>query len=235
MKSRKILATEVVIKTAAVEIKTLTLKGKQMTLAVFRQLYEEELIDPTTGQLRGVPWGRVHYFWGDCKADHLHVVWQLGEELRRSCVYAQPGEWPLWTKLSKRLKTWCLLRALEGWEPQWARKITYREYGVNFTHTHLDTKFDINFSNDEAGVWPTFLGAHPRYLPETEEEKAQRVESGRRAILKQVPLLGGTVMPAQAYYDQEVSPLLRAHGEYQKARQESYAACAQADHLFIAA
>lgn len=84
------------IATAAVEIKTLTVSGKQVTLAVFRQLIEEQLIDEDKGTLCGVPWGTVNYHPDKCgdAATHLHVVWQKGDELRRSRVDAP--EW--WRK-----------------------------------------------------------------------------------------------------------------------------------------
>lgn len=77
------------ITTAAVEVKTLTISGKQVTLAVFRQLREEPLI-AEDGTLNGVPWGIVNYHpdkCGDAK-EHLHVVWQHGDELRRAYVRA---------------------------------------------------------------------------------------------------------------------------------------------------
>ena len=83
----RITTKEATVKTASVEMKVLSISGKQMTLAVYRQLDEAAIIDEETGNLQGVPWGRVNYFWGHCKPDHLHIVWQKGEELRRSCVY----------------------------------------------------------------------------------------------------------------------------------------------------
>ncbi len=43
------------ISTAKVEIKTLTISGKQVTLAVFRQLIDELLI-AEDGRLKGVAW-----------------------------------------------------------------------------------------------------------------------------------------------------------------------------------
>lgn len=76
------------ITTAAIEIRTLTIGRKQVTLAVFRQLREEPLI-AEDGTLNGVPWGTVNYHpdkCGDAK-EHLHVVWQHGDELRRSYVH----------------------------------------------------------------------------------------------------------------------------------------------------
>lgn len=77
------------IKTAAVEIRTLTISGKQVTLAVFRQLREEPLV-AKDGTLNGVPWGTVNYHPvpKQCEdvRDHWHVVWQKGSELLRSTV-----------------------------------------------------------------------------------------------------------------------------------------------------
>lgn len=77
------------IKTATVEIRTLAISGKQVTLAVFRQLREEELI-AEDGTLNGVPWGTVNYHpdkcGGDNWPDHWHVVWQRGSELLRAHV-----------------------------------------------------------------------------------------------------------------------------------------------------
>lgn len=76
------------VSTASVEIKTLTLSGKQVTLAVFRQLIEAPLIKED-GRLNGVAWGTVNYHpdrCGDDTTPHWHVVWQLGDELRRSWV-----------------------------------------------------------------------------------------------------------------------------------------------------
>jgi hypothetical protein len=79
------------IKTAAVEIRTLSVSGKQVTLAVFRQLKEEELVN-RDGSLNGVPWGVVNYHPDKCGNDddydpHIHVVWQRGKELLRSFVW----------------------------------------------------------------------------------------------------------------------------------------------------
>jgi hypothetical protein len=77
------------ITTAAVEVKTLTISGKQVTLAVFRQLREEPLI-AENGTLNGVPWGIVNYHPDKCEdaKEHLHVIWQRGDQLRRSYVKA---------------------------------------------------------------------------------------------------------------------------------------------------
>src|SRR5690606_1901355 len=82
----KILTTQnAQITTATVEVKTLTISGKQVTLSVFRQLREKPLLaDDLT--LNGTPWGYVNYHPDKCGADdeHLHVVWQDGNDLFRS-------------------------------------------------------------------------------------------------------------------------------------------------------
>ena len=77
--------------TAAVEVKTLTIRGKQVTLAVFRQLEEKPLL-LDDGSLAGIPWGRVNYHPDKCAdtEEHMHVVWQEGVELRRARVRSAP-------------------------------------------------------------------------------------------------------------------------------------------------
>lgn len=73
------------IKTATVEVKALVIGGKQVTLSVFRQLIKAPVVGDGN-RLLGTVWGHVNYFWGECKPDHLHIVWQKGDELRRACV-----------------------------------------------------------------------------------------------------------------------------------------------------
>jgi hypothetical protein len=85
------------ITTAAVEVKALTLSGKQVTLSVFRQLREEPLL-AEDATLNGVPWGYVNYHPDRCGDDgrpHWHIVWQRGQELLRSRVdHSHPNtEW----------------------------------------------------------------------------------------------------------------------------------------------
>jgi hypothetical protein len=85
------------VTTATVQIRTLTVSGKQVTLAVFRQLIEEPLVTED-GKLAGLPWGTVNYHPDKCAdySRHLHVVWQDGDELRRSYV-REPGSWAPFT------------------------------------------------------------------------------------------------------------------------------------------
>ncbi len=79
------------ITTARVEIKTLTVSGKQVTLAVFRQLRDTQVVRDD-GTLAGQPWGVVNYHPDRCDKNpaHLHVVWQRGTDLLRSAVEVRP-------------------------------------------------------------------------------------------------------------------------------------------------
>jgi hypothetical protein len=86
-----VLTSEVAnILTTTVSIQVLKVGRKQMTQAVFRQLINEPILSREDGGLQGHCWGRINYHW-DCglHAPHLHVVWQKGQELRRSCVLSE--------------------------------------------------------------------------------------------------------------------------------------------------
>lgn len=97
----KILNTQnAEITTVVVAVETITISGKQVTQSVFKQLYEGRLFTGT--QQQGTPWGIVNYCpTSDCKASgrelalygplptHIHVVWQVGEELRRTTIWAK--------------------------------------------------------------------------------------------------------------------------------------------------
>ncbi|MBT2425222.1 hypothetical protein J7F02_05860 [Streptomyces sp. ISL-112] len=91
--TKQLTTQNATITTAAVEVKTLTISGKQVTLAVFRQLQEEPLI-AEEGTLNGEPWGVVNYHPDKCGDDrfaHVHVVWQRGPELLRARVDKIPN------------------------------------------------------------------------------------------------------------------------------------------------
>ncbi|GAA2845626.1 hypothetical protein GCM10010443_03910 [Actinoplanes cyaneus] len=94
------------IATARVEIKTLTVSGKQVTLAVFRQLREEPLLG-YDGTLAGQPWGVVNYHPDKCAAlpSHWHVVWQHDADLLRSMVPTQAVHDEFWPEEGDRLIT----------------------------------------------------------------------------------------------------------------------------------
>jgi hypothetical protein len=77
------------IETATVQIRTLNVSARQMTLSIFRQLIEAPAIN-TVGRVQGKPWGVVNYHPDRCDdaKEHLHVVWQLDDQLRRGFVLA---------------------------------------------------------------------------------------------------------------------------------------------------
>jgi hypothetical protein len=82
------------VRSAAVEVKTLTVSGRQITQALFRQVPYQAILGPR-GELNGPPWGWVNYWWPDAPRwgeDPLHVLWQHGGELRRACV-PKPSMW----------------------------------------------------------------------------------------------------------------------------------------------
>ena len=110
----QIQVSEAQIHTAAVQIKTLTINGKQMTLAVFRQLRSENLIDPE-GNFKGLPWGTVNYHpkCGLREEDHFHLIWQLGGELKRAVVQ-RPIRIPLTFGQDNR---WMRFAAALGFQP----------------------------------------------------------------------------------------------------------------------
>jgi hypothetical protein len=97
------------ITTARVEIKTLTVSGKQVTLAVFRQLRRVPIL-PDDGVLAGDPWGTVNYHPDKCAdvAPHWHVVWQHGTDLLRSAVSVAPPEGLFWPDEADRFITSCI-------------------------------------------------------------------------------------------------------------------------------
>jgi len=90
-------AKDVVISTAVVEIKTIVVSGKQMTISLFNQIIQEDICcifpdDPNDDAndilLDGIPWGTINYHH-KCPSPrgHWHLIWQKGSELRQCTVY----------------------------------------------------------------------------------------------------------------------------------------------------
>lgn len=77
---------DVKLKTFSVEIKALSITGKQMTLSVFRQLPRENIFDENYS-LRGIPWGTVNYYWKGNEGD-IHIVWQRDNVLYRDVLFS---------------------------------------------------------------------------------------------------------------------------------------------------
>jgi hypothetical protein len=93
--ARVLTAQNAVINTTSVQIKTLT-AGKQVTLAVFRQLIEEHIFNWATGRLRGVGWGHVRYLIDRPPEAATNLVWQSGDHLRR-CIVERRLD-PIWRR-----------------------------------------------------------------------------------------------------------------------------------------
>lgn len=80
--------TETTVETtpASVTIRTLSVRGSSMTLAVYRQLPERKLISDS-GKFNGTPWGTVNLCPSrDCPENertHWHVVWETDGSLYR--------------------------------------------------------------------------------------------------------------------------------------------------------
>lgn len=100
-------ANVMTIKSAPVTVQALMIAGKQMTLAVFRQLPERSLLQPSLA-LNGVPWGHVNYHEKRCsKGDygkHLHIIWQEGNSLYLDIV-SRHGNYEK-SELELRAKVW---------------------------------------------------------------------------------------------------------------------------------
>ncbi|MFF9664059.1 hypothetical protein ACF1FY_18415 [Streptomyces althioticus] len=90
MTGKQLTPQNATVTTATIQVRALTIGKKQVTLAVFRQLEDEDIIRPLDAGLAGEPWGRVNYHPDKCadEKEHIHVVWQKGDELRRATVYA---------------------------------------------------------------------------------------------------------------------------------------------------
>jgi len=82
---KKINIKDASIATATIEIQHLIVSDRKLTMAVFRQIPEEVVVDFEKGTLRGEVWGHVNYWWGndDPSPDARHLVWQKGSGLRR--------------------------------------------------------------------------------------------------------------------------------------------------------
>lgn len=122
MNKQVLTTSDVSIKQVEVSIQVLKIGNKQVTQAVFKQLLEEPLIHPDTGALQGDAWGRVNYHVGcEQESEHLHIVWQKGNELRRAKVYEDVHselDWMLHRKMNTFAEAFVIARILEGWTPE---------------------------------------------------------------------------------------------------------------------
>lgn len=195
------------ITTVAVEVKALTIGGKQVTLSVFRQLQEEALIS-SEGTLNGVPWGYVNYHpdrCGDDRRTHWHVVWQHGEELRRARVDCTPrfdpygdlrrAPAPFRSQEAHQLLTSSVLEWLDGRRPdcplaeeysRYQDELTYKS-GHEFSATSWASELAVTAANkqrdlDAATRWaaeePGWMH-NEEWIASREREAAERLAKAR--------------------------------------------------------
>lgn len=122
-------AHKATVTTASVTIKVLTVSGRQVTIALFQQFQDEDWED-SDGHLRGTPWGWVNRcpdrtdYICQRRRTHRHVVWQLGEELRRCCA-APPEELQLENWVHSDIHWLTVAVYSQGWRPskwEWGQK-----------------------------------------------------------------------------------------------------------------
>ena len=228
--ARRITTHEASIKTATVEVKALTISGKQVTQSVFRQLQEEDLLNPETGQLNGVPWGRVNYYWGRCEPSHLHVVWQKGGELRRSCVFesfrdrqrvASLSDVYLRQVVHPLLATARRIEVLRFMRAVLDDKICRQEELVKRSFVFLGRSCDL--FDDFDGEW-TLLND---YLEAKRIWNLKQEAPARKAKIQ-------TYLDLNDYSPEDLSEFKRQVSEFESQWQETYTAVASTEQLFIA-
>jgi hypothetical protein len=205
---------DAIVRTAAVEIRSLSISGKQVTLAVFRQLLTEPALaydDHGRATAKGPIWGMVNYHPDrQCKTaePHIHVVWQRGDELRRSVV--EPGrlrrmpervgdaEWLEGVGLD-----WLAAASRDGWRPSKGSVKTgpYGDSHVQVAFTsgvlHIDlpreyvAAWQAERNWEEAGCWTRYkhsggrtCDCEPPVLPDpraSQDDARDAVEKAIRA------------------------------------------------------
>lgn len=128
------------INTASITIRTLTIGKRQVTLSVFRQLPEAEMVDTLSVQLLGIPWGHMNYWWGDINPNLTHFIFQKGDKLYRCpfLVEDSPCTHPDGIKLLRdRFREECVAafcaKILEGWRPSPSRRDRYGRISWDMT------------------------------------------------------------------------------------------------------
>lgn len=79
--------SEIAIEELSVTIKSIKVNNRKMTLSVFKQLPYEHIVDFSSLELKGTPWGGVNYYWGNQKRfGNVHLVWSKDNILKRCIV-----------------------------------------------------------------------------------------------------------------------------------------------------
>jgi hypothetical protein len=242
---RRITTHEATIKTAAVEIKTLTISGKQVTLAVFRQLRRDDtLINLQTGTFQGLPWGHVNYHH-DCESlsyahsvgggssAHLHVVWQRGVELRHAICYAEPHFYGIYLKPAEAevIALYRVSTLQEGFCPDWWKPPPYGSYYSDrhrLTHIHRGVKITVNIPEDLQQQWN--LQAQVTESPNVQWPSYDAAKERTRQALKE----NGWTETSATKINERISAAVEDYFKGQAAYMRRYQELQQLDQLFIA-
>lgn len=142
---------EATVEERQVTIQVLTLGKKQVTQALYRQLLEQDLINPYTGLLKGTPWGWVNLHI-DCdeKQNHLHVVWEDGGHLKRSCVYMSFRASPHYQRIRRNMRTltsvYAVLAALEE------RRLSHYDHENLYMNVN-GYEYSVSLSDEVRKLW----------------------------------------------------------------------------------
>jgi hypothetical protein len=83
------------IATFTVNVRVMQINNKQVTQSVFKQMDEQFPFVPPDWTPVGNLWGRVNYYFDDCKGkdrnSHLHIVWDLDGQIYRTCLDSLPN------------------------------------------------------------------------------------------------------------------------------------------------
>lgn len=184
------------IKTAAVEIKALTVSGRQVTQSVFRQLKETPLVTDG-GHFAGLPWGSINYHPDKCAdySEHLHVVWQKDQELRRARFHKPKFEhWGCEAAdafLTSSVRDWIRGQAKywDGGCPLGSRDIGRKHFTADFItlrKEHVDVVVYMNPAASAADAANAVVGldeAHKRLIDNPKSEWRQSELSNAKAML----------------------------------------------------
>lgn len=230
---RQITAQEATIKTASIEIKTLTLGNKQMTLAVFRQLPEKDIIDQVACELRGIPWGTINYHT-DCKdeAEHLHVIWQEENKLYRAKVYSkihlQRGYEAALSDVREAFKIFTAVMTLnEDWKPESPQKDRDGDCRIGWKHQGETYEFWLG-GPTLTSFWRLW---HPTDYPSFPSEEDARKEL--RALIARVGMEPSTATRKETL-EKIVEPTVEVFKRWREKWVRLYAELEALDQLFIA-
>ncbi|MFL6353973.1 MAG: hypothetical protein ACJ74Z_19275 [Bryobacteraceae bacterium] len=204
-------------------IKKVTIGVDSLTLSILRQLQKEEVLDYHTGRLKGVPWGWVNYSPGDCveEAEHIHVIWQKGSEVRRSCVRRKP-------RIPVSLKS----------ERDWAESLYLAEAVLQGEITDLYVNQRLLLLSNEL-LGPLVLSCLScqenllNYLRNNREGLAQCAKAYEKNVVEASEKLREYTV-AYPYKQGSLEQAERAIAEFERTWRESYAAITSEGQIFIA-